>query len=145
MRPFLSCTIFLSLTVGSLSARAVSLQSKSQVLEQEETAAGDCSQPANEQAALIREAEAKQYTTRRVEFSGNRYTGDTVLRRRFVMGLQEGDRFSRRNYIKSLRNVSKLKMIYPVRPRDVVLRLNSDEKTIDIRVCFRERRRPQRR
>ena len=107
----------------------------------EPTATDDCSQPANEQAALIREAEAKKYTTRRVEFLGNRYTRDNVLRREFVKGLNEGDLFTRRALLRSLRSVNRLKVIYPVRPRDVVVRLERDEKTVDMLICFRERRR----
>ena len=100
-----------------------------------------CSQPATEQAALIREAEAQQYSTRRVEFLGNSYTRDNVLRREFVKGLNEGDLFTRRALLKSLRNVNRLKVIYPVRERDVVVRLERDEKIVDRLICFRERRR----
>src|SRR5687768_12043398 len=60
-----------------------------------------CSQPAAEQDALIREAVEKQYLVRRVEFIGNVYTRDNVLRRKIV--LEEGDVFTRENLIKSLK------------------------------------------
>lgn len=140
MPSLLTCTIF-SLIGGLLPVTGASHPSKAYEPSHVEIASVKCTQPAGEQAALITEAEANQYTTRRVEFLGNRYTRDMVLRRRFVMGLQEGDLFTRRNLNKALRNVSKLKMIYPVRWRDVLVQLNRDEKHVDMLVCFREKRR----
>lgn len=129
-------------SLSQLATQAVSQeQSNPQVTQEVQPARLNCSQPASEQNAIIREAETDKYTTRRVEFNGNRYTGDMVLRRRIIVGLQEGDLFTRRNFIKSLRNVSKLKIIYPVRPRDVVMHLNRSEKTVDMNICFKERRR----
>jgi outer membrane protein assembly factor BamA len=99
----------------------------------------DCSQPATEQDAIIREAESDQYTTRRVEFIGNRHTRDTVLRKRIGIGLQEGELFTRRNLMRSLNNVNRLKQIYPVKIRHVELRLNRSDRTVDVTICFRER------
>jgi len=101
----------------------------------------ECSQPTEERDDIIREAEKDQYTTRRVEFLGNRYTRDTTLRRRTNIGLQEGELFTRQNLVRSLRNVSKLKQIYPVQLKDVELRLNRDDKTVDMMICFKERAR----
>jgi hypothetical protein len=98
-----------------------------------------CSQPPAEQNALMLEAEINDYTIRRVEFLGNQYTRDQVLRGRMML-LQEGELFSRKNLDKSLDDVSKLKIIYPVRLRDVVIHLDRDEKLVDMEVCFRERR-----
>jgi outer membrane protein assembly factor BamA len=99
----------------------------------------ECSQPAKEQDALIREAERDHYTTGRVEFIGNENTSDTVLRHKTNIGLEEGELFTRRNLIRSLRNVSTLKVIYPVRVADVKLKLNPSEKTVDMSICFKER------
>ena len=99
-----------------------------------------CSQPAAEQDALIREAGTNSYTISRVEFLGNEYTRDQVLRGRMPL-LQEGESFSRQNLIKSLNNVSKLKIIHPVLVRDVVIHLDRVEKLVDMQICFRERRR----
>lgn len=107
-----------------------------------------CSQPAQEQEAIIREAENDRYITRRVEFIGHRYTRDEVLRRRINIGLQEGEFFTRRNLLRSLQNVSKLKQIYPVKMGDVELRLNRSDRTLDVTICFQQRekrRRNQRR
>lgn len=136
----LSLTLFFFLD-ALFPTQVVSRQLESRVLQQVEPSADDCSQTARKQTALIREAEVKQYTTRRIEFLGNQFTRDQVLRREFVKGLNEGDFFTRRNLNRSLRSVSKLETIYPVRPKDVVVRLNRDEKHVDILVCFREKRR----
>jgi len=137
----LTCTIF-SLTLAILPTQAVSQeQSNPQVTQEVQPAPLNCSQPPSEQNAIIREAEKDRYTTRRVEFIGNRYTRDMVLRRRITIGLQEGDLFTRRNLIRSLRNVSRLKIIYPVSLRDVELHLNRSEKTVDMIICFQERER----
>lgn len=98
----------------------------------------ECSQSAPEQTPLIDEAIANQYLVRRVEFSGNQYTGDKVLRRRIM--LLEGDVFTRENLMKSLASVSRLKkIIYPVKLSDVIVHLNRAEKIIDLTICFRER------
>ncbi len=58
-------------------------------------------------------------------------------------GAQPGRRnvFRRAILIKSLANLSKLKMIYPVRLSDVRAQLNDEEKTIDVLMCFKERAR----
>lgn len=103
----------------------------------------ECSQPAAERDAIIREAEKDQYTTRRVEFINNRYVRDETLRSRTNIGLQEGEFFTRQNLVRSLRNVNTVKQIYPVRMKDVELRLNRDEKTVDMTICFRHRRPPK--
>lgn len=99
----------------------------------------ECSQPASERSALIREAETDKYTLRRIVMVGNRQTRDGVLRRSIGIGLQEGEFFTRRKLIRGLKNVSKLKVMYPARLRDVVVELNRAEKTIDIHICFREK------
>ena len=98
-----------------------------------------CSQPAREQDAIIREAENDRYITRRVEFIGHTYTRDTELRRRINIGLQEGEFFTRRNLLRSLQNVSKLKQIYPVNMYDVELQLNRLDRTVDVTICFQQR------
>jgi Surface antigen variable number repeat len=98
-----------------------------------------CAQPAAEQEILIREAEENEYGVRRVEFIGNRYTRDNVLRRRII--LQEGDKFTRENLLKSLVRVNQLKkIIYPVELGHVIILLDRQDKTVDFEMCFKERR-----
>ncbi len=94
-------------------------------------------QPAIERESLLREAIENRYTVRRVEFTGNEFTRDNILRRRIF--LQEGDVFTRRNLLRSIANVSKVKIIYPVRLNDVFVRLDPTDKLIDLTIRFRER------
>jgi outer membrane protein assembly factor BamA len=98
-----------------------------------------CTQPAQEQAAMVREAEAKHYSIRRLEFLGNENISDWVLRKR-MKALQEGEKFSRSNLVRSLKNVSRLKSLYPVRFSDVILRLEKSDKLVDMVICFKERK-----
>ena len=125
----------------SLLASVPSREPKSKHPAEEQEAgrsALECSQSAAEQDPLLHEAIANQYWVRRVEFSGNQYTRDNVLRRRIV--LEEGDVFTRENLVKSLESVSKLKkIIYPVKLSDVIVRLDRPEKIIDMTICFKER------
>lgn len=102
------------------------------------TEVSQCSQPAAEQAALIRTAENGQYHTRRVEFVGNNYTRDHILREKTNIGLQDGELFTRHNLLKSLENVNKLKIIHPVSLKNVVVHLNESEMIVDLLICLRE-------
>jgi hypothetical protein len=97
-----------------------------------------CSQPAAERDALIREAQGSAFMIRRVEFLGNERTRDYVLRRRLI-NLTEGDVFARGNLAKSLRGVSRLRVVHPVGLGDVVIHLDRAEKLVDMEICFRER------
>lgn len=98
----------------------------------------DCHQPVAEQRSLIRQAEKNRYTLRRVEFSGNQYTADQLLRHKLT--LNEGNFFARASLIRSLRRLSALMMIKPVRLSDVKIRLDHGEKLVDARICIEERR-----
>src|SRR2546422_2642378 len=71
-----------------------------------------CSQNPREQSQLISEAEANEYAIRRVEFLGNATTRHNVLARRVF--LVEGDIFTRKVLERSIRSLSKLKIIKPV-------------------------------
>jgi hypothetical protein len=113
-------------------------QNKGSVSQESDRVHSECSQPAAELDALIREAVAKQFLVGRVEFIGNAHTRDNVLRRKIL--LDEGDVFTRENLVKSLESVSKLrKIIYPVKLNDVEIRLHRSDKIIDIGICFQEK------
>lgn len=99
----------------------------------------DCYQPVAEQRLLIREAEKDRYTLRRVEFYGNQHTSDPKLRRRLT--LNEGNFFTRASLIRSLKRLSSLMVIKPVRLSDVKIRLDHGEKLVDAVICIEERRR----
>ena len=53
--------------------------------------------------------------------------------------LNEGQRFTRRRLVTSLSSVSRLRIIYRVRLRDDVLRIDESDKPVDIEICFREK------
>jgi len=97
-----------------------------------------CAQPAAEQAAILREAQSEKYSLRRIEFIGNADTDDWTLRRRIL--LKEGNVFARAMLIKSLKSVNKIRTIYPVRLSDVIAHMDDQEKTIDVVICFREKK-----
>lgn len=114
--------------------------SESRVIASDESS-NPCSQPNAEREELMRTAEKMRFTVRRVEFIGTTYTRDEVLRRRMT-NFQEGDVFSRRGLINSLRNMSKLRSeIYPVTLSDVELNLNKSDQTVDLTICFKPKRR----
>jgi Surface antigen variable number repeat len=96
-----------------------------------------CGQTATEQAPWLREAVDQRYTLRRVEFIGNVTISDDDLRRRVV--LREGDLFSQRNLAKTLVSLNRLGTLYSLTMRNVVVRMDRTEKTIDMTFCIRER------
>ena len=98
-----------------------------------------CNQPAREQASIIQEAEANHYLIRRLEFVGNESISDGVLRKR-MGAVQEGAKFKRSNLVRSLKNVSRLKTLHPVRFSDVMLRRERSEKLVDMVICFHEKK-----
>jgi hypothetical protein len=113
---------------------------KASVAQDSDNAPLKCSQPAAEQVPLIRLAEENQYIVRRVELLGNRYIRDNTLRRRLEL-IQEGEVFKREKLIRSLESVSRLKNIYPVKLRDVIINLDRPIKEVDVLICFKEKRR----
>jgi outer membrane protein assembly factor BamA len=103
--------------------------------------AGDdngCSQNLREQSQLISEAEASEYWIRRVEFLGNATIRSKVLARRVF--LVEGDIFTRKVLERSVRSLSKLKIIKPVQLSDVEVKLVREHKVIDFLICVQEKR-----
>ena len=98
-----------------------------------------CSQPERED--LMKQAEAGQFTLRRIEFVNLLYTRDKTMRSQ-LRNFNEGDIFSRAGLVQNLGNMNRLTSeIYPVRLTDVMFRLNEQEKTVDMTVCFRPKRR----
>jgi len=100
----------------------------------------DCNQSSKERNALISEAERNEFTVRRVEFIGLTYTHDQLVRDRMTPLVNEGDIFSREKLVKSLQNMSRLRVsIYPLRLRDVALQLDRSEKLVDMIICFKQK------
>ena len=93
----------------------------------------------NEQSQLIEEAAKNKYTVRRVEFIGNKTIRHDILARRILFN--EGDIFTREELERSVRNLSKVKMIRSVSLNDVEVRLDREEKLIDFVFKVTERQR----
>jgi hypothetical protein len=85
---------------------------------------------------LMDEAEKTNYIVRRVYFIGNDHIRDKTLRRKFLQ--QEGDVFYRKALNRSLKNLSRLGVVYPVTLNDVEVRLDRVEKLIDFTIYFKE-------
>jgi hypothetical protein len=117
-------------------------KSKSSAVQAAGPTPSECWQPETERESLMREAEERQYMVWMVTFWGDTHTRDSVLRRRMINLTGGGDVFTRENLVNSLKNVSRLKkVIYPVGLSDVKVSLDRERKTINIDICFREKRR----
>jgi len=86
---------------------------------------------------LMAYAEKNQHTFRRVEFVGNTYTRDDSLRS-LILGLQEGNIFKTELLKSDLKSLNKSRRIKPVDLKDVDIRLNRAEKTIDLTIHVTE-------
>jgi len=100
-----------------------------------------CDQSSGEQKSIITEAESQKFTVRRVEFLGLTYTRDQVVRDRMTPLVNEGDLFSQMNLVKSLQRMSKLRAIYPLKMKDVFLRVDRTNQEVDMTICFKQRQR----
>jgi hypothetical protein len=91
-------------------------------------------------SVVMTEAEKNQFTTRRVEFVGNEHIQDRTLRVR-IPELQEGDLFTKDAVMRSLASLNRFRGIRPVSIKDVGVRLNRSDRTIDLVLYFTERSR----
>ncbi|HZH31454.1 MAG TPA: outer membrane protein assembly factor BamA [Pyrinomonadaceae bacterium] len=86
--------------------------------------------------------EGKQFTLRRLEFTGNTFTRDNVLRREFV--LNEGDIYNQSYVEYSVLRLNQLGYFDPVdKDKDVDFRQNEEEGLVDVNVKVQERGRQQ--
>jgi outer membrane protein insertion porin family len=86
--------------------------------------------------------EGKQFTLRRLEFTGNTFTRDNVLRREFV--LNEGDIYNQSYVEYSVLRLNQLGFFDPIdKDRDVDFRQNEEEGLVDVNVKVAERGRQQ--
>ena len=91
---------------------------------------------------LITIEEGKQFTLRRLEFTGNTFTRDNVLRREFV--LNEGDIYNQSYVEYSVLRLNQLGFFDPVdKDKDVDFRQNEEEGLVDVNVKVQERGRQQ--
>src|SRR5262245_14206056 len=110
-------------------------QSKSQG---QPTFSDACSQNESEKIANLEEAEKNGYAIGRVGFFGNQNTRDLVLRKRIL--LEEGEPLTREKIEESLKRLSKLKIIYPLRFANFEIQLDRANKIAHLEICVTEKR-----
>ena len=86
--------------------------------------------------------EGKQFSLRRLEFIGNTFTRDNVLRREVL--LNEGDIYNQSNWEYSIIKLNQLGYFDPIdKDKDADFRTNEEEATVDINLKVTERGRQQ--
>ncbi|MBK9162922.1 MAG: outer membrane protein assembly factor BamA [Acidobacteria bacterium] len=86
--------------------------------------------------------EGKQFSLRRLEFTGNTFTRDRVLRREFL--LNEGDIYNQRALEISLARVNQTQYFDPIdKDQDVETRTDEDQGDVDLVVKVKEKGRQQ--
>ncbi len=86
--------------------------------------------------------EGKQFTLRRLEFIGNTFTRDNVLRREVL--LNEGDIYNQSNWEYSVIKLNQLGYFDPIdKDKDADFKTNEEEATVDINLKIAERGRQQ--
>ncbi len=81
--------------------------------------------------------EQKQFSVRRIEFTGNTTTRDKVLRREVL--LDEGDLFNNRLWEISILRLNQLDYFDPIKPEHAELKRNIKEGTVDINLKVKEK------
>jgi outer membrane protein insertion porin family len=91
---------------------------------------------------LITIEEGKQFTLRRLEFIGNTFTRDNVLRREVL--LNEGDIYNQSAWEYSIIKLNQLGYFDPIdKDKDADFRTNEEEATVDLNLKVAERGRQQ--
>jgi len=86
--------------------------------------------------------EGKQFTLRRLEFIGNTFTRDNVLRREVL--INEGDIYNQVNWEYSVVKLNQLGYFNPIeKDKDVDIRTNEEEANVDLNLKVSERGRQQ--
>src|SRR5437870_1513798 len=104
----------------------------------------DNPQNANEGVAdfLITIDEGKQFTLRRLEFTGNTFTRDNVLRREVL--INEGDIYNQAYFEVSITRLNQLGYFNPIdKEKDADYRMNDEEGLVDVTVKVSEKGRQQ--
>jgi outer membrane protein assembly factor BamA len=96
-----------------------------------------CDQPLQLKNELIDRVEPLKYTIRRIEFLGNLYTRDKMLRKYLLFA--EGDIFMRKHFAGSIERLSRLEGFSPITIENVALRAVERSKDVDLVFCLKER------
>jgi outer membrane protein insertion porin family len=91
---------------------------------------------------LVSIEEGKQFSLRRLEFVGNTFTRDNVMRREFL--LNEGDVYDQTRFEYSILRLNQLGYFDPIdKEKDADFRTNEEEGQVDVNVKVAERGRQQ--
>jgi outer membrane protein insertion porin family len=86
--------------------------------------------------------EGKQFTLRRLEFTGNTFTRDRVMRREFL--INEGDIYNQRNLDISVARLNQTQYFDPIdKDQDVETRTDEEQGDVDLIVKIKEKGRQQ--
>ena len=85
--------------------------------------------------------EGKQYTLRRLEFIGNTFTRDNVLRREVL--INEGERYNQQLWDLSLLRLNQLGYFEQVKKEDATINTNEREGQVDLTLKVQEKGRQQ--
>src|SRR5215813_2881649 len=86
--------------------------------------------------------EGKQFTLRRLEFTGNTFTRDNVLRREVL--INEGDIYNQNYFEFSVTRLNQPGYLYPIhKDKDADFRTNEEEGPVDVTVKVKEKGRQQ--
>ncbi len=95
-----------------------------------------CVQPKKEKLKVIKKADSEPFRVRRIEFVGNTYARDIDIRK--GLEFEEGDIFTKKNLKKTLKKLSNLDYIYPVRLKDMDVKLAKNDKNIYFIFCVKD-------
>jgi hypothetical protein len=110
-----------------------------QVRQQPSTNELECGMKKAELDMLIQDAERNGFLIRRIEIVGNTYSRYQEFNKRMAANFHEGYPFTIKALDASLRNISKLKTIYPIGSEDLEVRLDRQSKDVDIIFCVRQK------
>jgi outer membrane protein assembly factor BamA len=115
----------------------LSISVLAQETTKDSTELNPCYQDASEKLQLIKEAEENRFYVRRIEMVGNERTRHRVFVKK--MAFIEGDVFTFELLEKTIKNISKLKEIYPISLENVEIYIDRQNREMDFVFCVKER------
>lgn len=131
MRPFRALALFQILCFVFVLQISVTAQAESKSIEE------PCGQSKEVLDPLTDEAERLEFTVKYIEIVGSTYTRYREFAKKML--LNEGDIFRQELLEKSVARISKMKSIYPISMENVEVRLDREQKVINIVFCVRQK------
>ena len=128
MRPFR--TLFQILCFAFVLQISVMAQAESKRIEE------PCGQSKEILDPLTDEAERLEFNVKHIEIVGNTYTRYREFAKRMLL---KGDIFRREFLEKTVTRISRMKTIYPISMESVEVRLNREDKIVNISFCVKQK------